>query len=50
MKRSTSKRVVSQPERAVRKMLLCVLSLSGGLTEPYNYSSFDVCSLFDPHE
>ena len=42
MKLGTSKRVVSQADRAVKKMLLCVVSLSRGLTEPYNYSSFDL--------
>ena len=42
MKRSTSKRVVSQLLRAVKQMLLCVVSLSRGFTEPYNYSSFDL--------
>jgi hypothetical protein len=38
----TSKRVVSQASRAVKKMLLCVVSLSRGFTEPCNYSSFEL--------
>jgi hypothetical protein len=42
MKFGTSKRVVNQADRAVKKMLLCVLSLSRGFTEPCNYSSFDL--------
>jgi len=42
MKFGTSKRVVSQADRAVKQMLLCVVSLSRGFTEPSNYSSFDL--------
>ena len=42
MKFGTSKRVVSQADRAVKKMLLCVVSLSRAFTEPCNYSSFDL--------
>jgi hypothetical protein len=42
MKLGTSKRIVSQAERAVKKMLLCVVSLSRGFTEPFNYSSFEL--------
>jgi hypothetical protein len=38
MKFGTSKRVVRQADRAVKKMLLCVVSLSRGFTEPFNYS------------
>ena len=42
MKFGRSKRVVSQADRAVKQMLLCVVSLSRGFTEPCNYSSFDL--------
>ena len=42
MKFGTSKRVVRQASRAVKKMLLCVVSLSRGFTEPFNYSSFEL--------
>ena len=42
MKFGTSKRVVRQADRAVKKMLLCVVSLSRGFTEAFNYSSFEL--------
>jgi hypothetical protein len=50
MKFGTSKRVVSQADRAVKQMLLCVVSLSRGLLNHVIIVHLILSSLFDPHE
>jgi hypothetical protein len=50
MKFGTSKRVVRQADRAVKKMLLCVVSLRVALLNHLIIVDLSCSSLFDPHE
>jgi hypothetical protein len=50
MKFGTSKRVVSQASRAVKKMLLCVVSLRVALLNHVIIVHLILSFLFDPHE